>query len=48
VPQGMITKHPVGESPNIAAQLEAFARKRELALRTKIAKREAKVRRYTA
>jgi ATP-dependent RNA helicase DOB1 len=38
----MLEKHPLAASEKLPEQLAAFAKKRELALRCKVAKREAK------
>lgn len=40
--EGMLEKHPLASSPKLPVQLAAFSRRRELALRCKIAKREVK------
>ena len=40
--EGMLAKHPLVGSEKLPAQLEAFAKKRGLALACKVAKREAK------
>lgn len=40
--EGMVTRHPLAGSETLPLQLEAFSKKRDLALQCKIAKREAK------